>query len=69
MITIHQNKVYVFKASKGRLRGLGLACLITDYSHPCSNPGVGISEGCFIFDFASLHLEVARLFSLSSAQK
>jgi len=27
---------------------------------PCSNLGVGISEGCFIFDFASLPLEVAR---------
>jgi len=25
-----------------------------------SNLGVGISEGCFIFDFASLRLEVAR---------
>ena len=28
--------------------------------HPCLNLGVGISEGCFIFDFASLSLEVAR---------
>jgi len=28
--------------------------------HPRSNLGVGISEGCFIFHFASLPLEVAR---------
>jgi len=26
----------------------------------CLNLGVGISEGCFIFEFASLPLEVAR---------
>ena len=26
---------------------------------PCSNPGVGISEGCFVFHFVSLPLEVA----------
>ena len=26
----------------------------------CSNPGMGISEGCFIFDFTSLSLEVAQ---------
>ena len=42
----------------GRLRGLAVACCTTD--HPCSNP-VGISEGCFVFHFVSLHLEVARL--------
>jgi len=40
-----------------RLRGLALACWTTDYYH--TNLGVGISEGCFIFDFASLPLEVA----------
>ena len=28
--------------------------------HPCSNLDVGISEGCFILDVASLPLEVAR---------
>ena len=44
----------------GRLRGLAVACWTTDHYHPCSNVGVGISEGCFIFDFASLFLEVAR---------
>jgi len=42
------------------LRGLAVACCTTDYYHPCSNLGVGISEGCFIFDFASLRLEVVR---------
>ena len=44
----------------GRLRGLAVACWTTDHYHPCSNLGVGISEGCFIFDFASLPLKVAR---------
>ena len=44
----------------GRLRGLAVACWTTDHYHPCSNLGVGISEGCFVFNFASLHLEVAR---------
>jgi len=28
---------------------------------PCSNLGVGISEGCFVFDFTSLPLEVTHL--------
>ena len=42
------------------LRGLAVACWTTYHYHPSSNLGVGISEGCFIFDFASLHLEVAR---------
>jgi len=44
----------------GRLRGLAVACWTTDHYHPCSNPGMGISEGCFIFHFVSLPLEVAR---------
>ena len=39
---------------------LAVACWTTDHYHPCSNLGVGISEGCFVFDFASLPLEVAR---------
>ena len=47
-------------ATEGRLRGLTVACWTTDHYHPCSNLGVGISEGCFIFDYASLPLEVAR---------
>ena len=33
---------------------------ITDHYHPCSNLSVGISEGCFVFNFALLPLEVAR---------
>ena len=33
---------------------------VIDYYHPSSNLGVGIPEGCFIFDFALLPLEVAR---------
>jgi len=44
----------------GRLRGLAVACSTTDHSHEGSNPGVGISEGCFISDFTSLPLEVVR---------
>ena len=43
-----------------RLRGLAVACWTTVHYHPCSDLGVGISEGCYIFDFASLPLEVAR---------
>ena len=31
-----------------------------DHYHLCSNLGVGIWEGCFIFDFASLPMKVAR---------
>ena len=44
----------------GCLRGLVVSCWTADRYHPCSNFVVGISEGCFIFDFASLPLEVAR---------
>ena len=29
--------------------GLMVACWITDPHHPCSNLGMGISEGCFIY--------------------
>jgi len=45
---------------RGRLRGLTVARWITDHCHPGSNLGVGISEGCFIFDFDSLPLKVAQ---------
>ena len=45
---------------QGRLRGIAVACWTTDHYHPCSNPGVGISVGCFVFHFVSLPLEVAR---------
>ena len=44
----------------GTVRGLTVACWITNHYHRCSNLGVGISEGCFVFDFASLQLEVVR---------
>jgi len=44
----------------GRHRGLAVAWWTTNHYHPCANLGVGISEGCFIFDFASLPLEIAR---------
>ena len=43
----------------GYLHGLEVVHWTTDHYHPCSNLGMGISEGCFIFDFASLPLEVA----------
>ena len=39
---------------------LAVACWTTDHYHPCSNLGVGRSEGCFVFDYASLPLQVAR---------
>ena len=50
----------IYKLGEGRHRRLAVTCWITDHYHPCSNIAVGISEGCFIFDFAPLHLEVAR---------
>ena len=37
--------------TRGALRGLAVACWTTDHYHPCSNLGVGISEGCFVFHF------------------
>ena len=40
----------------GRLHGLAATRWTTDHYHPCSNLGVGMSEGCFV----SLPLEVAR---------
>jgi len=55
-----KNSYYCSTAGIGRLHGLAVACWTTDHYHLCSNLGVGISEGCFIFDFASLPLEVAR---------
>ena len=52
--------VNLLSQSYRRLRGLAAVCWPTDYYHPCSNLDVGITEVCFIFDFASLPLEVAR---------
>ena len=46
---------------RGCLHGLAVACWTTNHYHPCLKLGVGISEDCFIFDFASLPLEVAQL--------
>ena len=47
-----------------RVQGVSVIQLVarwtTDHHHPCQNLGVGISEECFIFDFAALALEVAR---------
>ena len=43
---------------RGRVDGTSMVWLvalwITDHYHLSSNLGVGISEGCFVFDFASL---------------
>ena len=46
--------------ARGRIRGLAVACWTTYHYHPCSNPGVGISGGYFVFHFVSLALEIAR---------
>ena len=51
---------YSSKETEGHHRCLAVACWTTDHYHPCSNLGAGTSEGCFIFDVASLPLEVAR---------
>ena len=42
----------------GRLHGLAVECWSTDHYHPCSNLGVGISEGCFIFHHHRLLLKL-----------
>ena len=54
MSMIGINAGRVFSTSGRRLRRLAVACWTTDHYHPCSNLGVGISKGCFIFHFASL---------------
>ena len=62
--TYHQERISIFKGYVRRyiwrLRGLVVVCWITDHYHPCSNLGLGKSEECFIFDFASLPLGIAR---------
>jgi len=50
-----------FRVERGCLCGLAVPCWTRDHYHPCSNLGVGIYEGCFIFDFASLPLEVVEI--------
>jgi len=57
-----------------RRRSVLSELLISVVSHslemaPCSNLGVGIPEGCFILDFASITLEVPGPFTLPWAQK
>ena len=56
---LHLSSFPLLYTHQGRLHGLAVACWTTDQYHSCSNLGVGISKGCFIFDFASLPLEVA----------
>jgi len=62
VVFIHIMNIYIIPimTHMGRVRGLAVACWTTDHYHPCSNLGVGISEGCFVFDFVSLLLQVAR---------
>ena len=45
--------IVCFYRDIGRLRGLAVACWTTEHNHPRSNLGVGIPEGCFIFDLAA----------------
>ena len=45
---------------KGASVVLLVARWTTNHNHLSSNLSVDISEGCFIFDFASLPLEIAR---------
>ena len=42
--------------SPGTGHTLGCIAIVTDHYHQCLNLGVGISEGCFIFNFTSLPL-------------
>ena len=52
--------VILIASLKGPLIGLVIVCWTTYHYHRRSNLGVGISVGCFIVDFASLPLQVAR---------
>ena len=64
----HENrKVYVHRHTHKRAcaRFRGLTGWITDHYHMSSNIGVGISEGCFSFDFASLALAVKNHSSIN----
>jgi len=40
--------------------GLAVVCWTTDHYHPCSKLGMGLTEDCFIFDFASSPSEVTE---------
>jgi len=60
-VTVTPSTVYRPPSPKQNgIRGLAVACWTTAHYHPSSNLGVGIFEGCFIFNFASLPLEVVR---------
>ena len=54
LINIPPTFLFMFKSNLCGLTGSAL-----DHISLNSNLGMGISEGCFIFDFASLPLEVA----------
>jgi len=64
-----QYLVMLLLVISGRLCSLAVLCRTTDHYHLCSNLGVGISEACFIFDFASLPLEVYRAINLPCSQR
>ena len=52
--------VHFLLQPEGHLHGLAIARWTPDHYRPCLNLDVGISEGCFIFDFTSLPLEAAQ---------
>ena len=54
LLVSYDTDIYLIDRYSRRLRGLAVACWITDHYLPHSNLGVGIPVGCFIFDFASL---------------
>jgi len=64
IVTMQSSTIYwygrSFQLGARSLRVLAVACWTTNHYHPCSNLGVGISEGCFVFHFVSLPLEVTR---------
>jgi len=69
-INMHEHITSVCRASYYHLKnirclkGAPLWCSGSMLDHrslpPCSNSGVGISEGCFVFHFVSLPLEVTQ---------
>ena len=55
---VHRNKPFYFSWQLGASVVQLVAHWTTDHYHLGSNLDVGIPEGCFMFDFASLTLEV-----------
>ena len=58
-ILIYQVNIHYYANLKNKnggasVRSIAVACWTIYHYHPCSNLDVDISEGCFIFDFASL---------------